>query len=372
MEKRIRIAAFLFLFAVYLCSCKDGSKDLNLEGTKDIKNSEVSLSENVDNNDSTTQSTNIIVNESDRNVDVILREDGRHIREDINCEDEQKISIDAMVDVAGVENVRSFSYMSMPLSDDIQKSILEHVWGDGFFDAIYDSRNKMWTLQNSDAVGNYYRFTTSTALNGTTEEIFNYEYRNVDLYPFEDNLLNSVEDIDIGLSVEEAISICNNFISVLPNCERYVVDYILPFGNNGRRQYYWIVFKQQTDGMRITAYEDLKFLVDKNGIEHISGSLYDIGDEIELSNIISLDDAIESLKNNAQFISVDDTPNPIFISKISMEYLVLNPNGTPLITPIWRFQLGTDSDQRNILRERIIAINANTGELIQERRRHTF
>ena len=47
-------------------------------------------------------------------------------------------------------------------------------------------------------------------------------------------------------------------------------------------------------------------------------------------------------------------------------------NGNYCITPVWRFQIGTNDDERNLYRDKILAINAINGEIIQERREKSF
>ena len=114
-------------------------------------------------------------------------------------------------------------------------------------------------------------------------------------------------------------------------------------------------------------------MVDGKGIEHISGAIFDIGMELGISSLLSVDEAMEILSYNAPLISFDETIDQITISKISMEYVVLkDEEGAPVITPVWRFQIGSNDEERNLKRERIIAINAMSGDFIQERRRHTF
>ena len=48
--------------------------------------------------------------------------------------------------------------------------------------------------------------------------------------------------------------------------------------------------------------------------------------------------------------------------------MVMSPDGKILVTPVWRFQLGEDEDRRNFLRQKILGIDAVTGELIWEER----
>lgn len=42
------------------------------------------------------------------------------------------------------------------------------------------------------------------------------------------------------------------------------------------------------------------------------------------------------------------------------------------VVPVWRFVIGDDEESRIIARDRIILVNALTGELIVDRRRDSF
>ena len=47
----------------------------------------------------------------------------------------------------------------------------------------------------------------------------------------------------------------------------------------------------------------------------------------------------------------------IMVSRITLEYIVANSSeGKTLITPVWRFWLGSDDDERNFLRHKILDI----------------
>lgn len=143
----------------------------------------------------------------------------------------------------------------------------------------------------------------------------------------------------------------------------------------------WIIYHRVIDGMPITAYNDLKFLVLDDGVTYLHGALYDIA-PVELDEkIISIEDAMKSLENNAPRINDPNNfmgfnylfDNVIPISEITLEYIVVaDDSNNYMIIPAWRFLLGDDAESRLIARDRIIAVNAITGELIATRRRATF
>ena len=61
------------------------------------------------------------------------------------------------------------------------------------------------------------------------------------------------------------------------------------------------------------------------------------------------------------------------ISEITFEYVAIrNENYEYTVVPVWRFVIGDDEESRLIARDRIISVNALTGELIADRRRATY
>ena len=50
----------------------------------------------------------------------------------------------------------------------------------------------------------------------------------------------------------------------------------------------------------------------------------------------------------------------------------MSSDGKILVTPVWRFLLGEGEDERNFLRQKILGIDAVTGELIWEERGNTL
>ena len=95
--------------------------------------------------------------------------------------------------------------------------------------------------------------------------------------------------------------------------------------------------------------------------------------------IISLDEAISILNGNASVLDMTNLTlenfytDTIPVSSITLEYMVVKDMyGEPSIVPVWRFLIGSDSDEQSILGDRYIAVNALNGDLIVCRRRHTF
>ena len=138
---------------------------------------------------------------------------------------------------------------------------------------------------------------------------------------------------------------------------------------------YWIVYRRELDGVPVIANWDLKFFVTQNEVVKMVGTLYEVQELSLEQQIISMDDALASLEKHASLIDYDFLEISYFfeetipVSKITFEYLVLpGSDGRYIVTPIWRFQLGETENQRNILRDKVIAVNALTGELIAQYR----
>lgn len=157
----------------------------------------------------------------------------------------------------------------------------------------------------------------------------------------------------------------------ITNTDDYAVDYVHAYGKNGRRPYYRVVFKRMLDSMSVTAYNDLSLLFDNDGIEKVTGSLF-YAKEIGLENaILSPDKATEKLRDQVDFLNFEGE-NQVAVTQITLEYVVtISPDGKTLITPVWRFWLGKDEDERNFQRQKILAVDAVTGGLIWEERGHT-
>ena len=319
-----------------------------------------------------------------QNNAVIAAADGTHIVQSISVANGWKIDIDAVVDMSGIEKVDAYEYRMVEFTDQRREQLFDYFFGDLASTAEHNTYafNDHWKIRFSDEIGDYFRFEVEYNLSGDSipqEKVFSLEYHDVNLYPFEDNLLDSVDDVNIAISPDEAIVACDRFAGVISDEQMYTVGYIRPFGNSGRRQYYWIVYKQELDGMPVTTYQDLKFYVDGNGIQHASGALYTAGDSIMENPIISLDEAISILNGNASVLDLTNLnlenfyTDTIPVSSITLEYMVVKDMyGEPSIVPVWRFLIGSDGDEQSILGDRYIAVNALNGDLIVCRRRNTL
>lgn len=312
---------------------------------------------------------------AEESIAIISDSNGQHIKMDVDTPDGNKLCIDAVVKADGIMQISKYNYVLVPISEELRESLFAARFGNRASEFEYDELNNVWTLSNSSSVADYYLYNTYNPMAGETvpgEESFSLEYRKVDLYPFEDNLLESVSSSAVTLPLDEVISLCNQLVGAITNQEDYTVDYVHAYGTNGRRPYYKLVYKRVLDGMPVTGYNDLIFLVDSNGIEKVYGSIFDV-EKVELQEpIISVEAAAAVLSGNIAQVSFGDN-EMLSIGKITLEYLVSqNMMGEASIIPVWRFWIGDTEDQMNLNRGKIIAVDAVTGELIQGERGHTF
>ena len=114
--------------------------------------------------------------------------------------------------------------------------------------------------------------------------------------------------------------------------------------------------------------------MDDSGVQKVFGCLYEVGNTILTDPIISVDKAVESLKDSIFQMSFQEFDNnTLTVNEITLEYIVVNADdGKAYIRPAWRFVVGENEEKQNRYRDRIIAIDAVTGDLIQGRRGNSF
>lgn len=97
------------------------------------------------------------------------------------------------------------------------------------------------------------------------------------------------------------------------------------------------------------------------------GSFYSM-EEIGLTEtILTPTEAVAAMQEQIDFIQMQETQ--MCVTKISLEYLAVISSKDELeIVPIWRFWMGNDEMERNMMCEQIFAVNAVSGELIWENR----
>lgn len=297
------------------------------------------------------------------------------IEQTINTAGGSTLLIDADVDVDGIERVSRYEYELSDITEEKRADLFEAVFSELAEKAVYDELNDVWTLDIDPEIRNYFLYLISYSNGGATipgEQIIVLENRYYDLYPFEDNRLASLSDSKVNTALDEAIAICGQVVESITDTDDYAVDYVQAYGNNGRRPYYKIVFKWMLDGMPVTAYNNLIFLYDNNGIERLTGSLFSTKETGLEETILSPEEATRKLQEQAGFIYFIEETH-VTVTRITLEYVVtITPAGKVLATPVWRFRLGEDEDERCFFGHMILGIDAITGELIWEERGQTM
>lgn len=310
-----------------------------------------------------------------RNLEIFRNCKNKRIEQAIDVPNGAKLFIDADIDVDGIKRVSQYEYLTKDITEEIRTNLFRSVFADAADKAEYDELNDVWTLDIDPEIRNYFLYQISYSNGGTSvpgEKIFILENRYYDLYPFEDNRLSSISDSKVDVSVDEVIDTCNQIVDAITNTDTYAADYVQAYGNNGRRPYYKIVFRYTLDGMPVSGYNDLTFLFDNNGVEMVKGSLFSAKETGLTENILSPDEAVGRLRKQVEFLDFEEE-SLVMVSKVTLEYIVINSlEGKMLITPVWRFWLGSDDDERNFLRHKILAIDALTGELIWDERGQTM
>lgn len=369
--------ALVLLQLIALSACVKVPNSVDQDGVEVANNDSDTVGNNADSSDVPSEATPNLVIETptEENLEILAVSAGQHIKLELAAPNGSKLCIDANVEIDGVTQVNKYEYILVPVSDELRQNLLVARFGDWASKAEYDELNNVWTLSNSSSIADYYLYTTYYPMAGESvsgEESFSLEYRKVDLYPFDDNLLASVSSSAVKLPLDEVISLCDQLVDAITNPDDYTVDYIHAYGTNGRRPYYKIVYKRVLDGMPVTGYNDLIFLVDNDGIEKVYGSIFDV-QEVKLQEpILSIEAAVSALSNNIAQVSFEAGETQS-IGKITLEYIVTkNMMGEASIVPAWRFWLGDTEDQMNLNRGSILAVDAITGDLMQGERGNTF
>lgn len=312
----------------------------------------------------------------DREISEILATcAGTRIEQTIESAGGTSLLISADVNVEGITRVSQYEYVLADITEEKRANLFKSIFPETADQAEYDELNDVWTLDIDAAIRNYFLYLISYSNGGATipgEQIIMLENRYYDLYPFEDNRLGSVSDSRVNASLDEAESVCRRVVDSITDTEDYVVDFIHAYGNNGRRPYLKLVYKRMLDGMPVTAYNDLTFLFDNDGIEKVSGSLFSVNETGLDKKLLSPEETVGKLQEQAAFLDFEGESS-VAVSQITLEYVVvMSPDGKILVTPVWRFLLGENEDERNFLRQKILGIDAVTGELLWEERGNTL
>ena len=366
MKNRKHLTALFLLFIVFLSSCAASPNEEGMTGeeTSDVS-AEIQAEDEpyVDNGSSDLNAIN---------AEIVAACSGTTIEKSFETAYGQ-IILNVTVNVDGINCVDSYAYILEPVSDDLRLALLKSCFPDRIDEIEYDELNDIWMLRNSEAVGDYYLFEVYVPSAGETireEEGFLLENRAPDLYPFDDNLIENINDSTCSLTPDEVYSMCEEIIDDV-GLGDYRLDYILAYGTNGRHPFYKVSYKMYKDNMPITGYNDLLFWVDDNGIQRIAGAVFSIGNSVLEQPILSLDAALDCFADSIAQIYLDS--DAITVSKITLEYIVIKDlSDNPIIVPAWRFLIGETDEEINRNRNVLMAVNAINGDIIYEERGSTF
>ena len=298
---------------------------------------------------------------------------------------EKNIVIDGDVSVPDVQHIGCYEYSVSSISESQRENLFKAAFDTNQYQFEHNTymNNDFWEIKRIDDGEDYYTFNVQYDHSGpgiSDEEIFNLLNRNANLDDLETNQLQSLEASSLYPATESILDRCQRMVSSIAPDENYGVEYIRPVGVDGVSPFLWVIYSRSIDGVPVTAYRDLKFYADENGVEYFGGALYKIGESILEEPILSVDEAVEAFAKQVPIFFDEQKlgiagyfDSQIAVSKITLEYLVIKDlDDGPKIIPIWRFQLGSDEASRNLLRDRVLAVDAIQGNLIAERRRDTF
>ena len=312
-------------------------------------------SENEEQLEGTKPTDNL--NIGDYNMQIVQESNGKEITETIVVDENHTLQIDALVNTSNVQRISNYAYIPAEITDEQRTALFEAYFGervDEVYHYTYGNANS-WKLKNENED---YMFGYGREYGLIDAPLFTLRNVNIQTSAFPTNM--HLRFSDTNISLDDAYVKCN---------------FILPslVGNKG---FYWITYRNNIDGMPITADVDLRFFVSENEVIRIVGVLFEVEELPFNQKIISAEDAFELLKTNVELINVHNLDsitrhyfsNTLPISEISLEYKVMRNESEYVISPIWRFVVGETDEQRMMYRDIIIAVNAVTGEIIIETR----
>ena len=315
------------------------------------------------------------------NYQSVHSENGRQITDSFVIDDTFTLEIDAVVDVSNVERVSMYEYVPASITDAQREALLGAYFGDRIDEVKHNTNgwNNHWELSTDTE---FYSFGYSFGKNLISEETFFLRDYKKEIREFDELMLNGISEAGMRISLGEAYDLCDRLLCTVTD-DQYVPTNVRPFKMNPNTDdgMLWIVWSKSADGMPITADNDPKFYLTDNDVIYLHGTVYDTVPMEIPDKIISLDEAVASLGNYASYINDPNNfmgfefiyNDAVPVTEITFEYVVVrDENYRYTVVPVWRFLIGDDEESRLMYKDRVISINAITGELIAERRRFTF
>ena len=315
------------------------------------------------------------------NYQSVHSENDRQVTGSFAIDDTYTLKIDAVVNVSNVERVGMYEYVPASITDAQREALLGAYFGDRIDEVKHNTKGwaNQWYIETDHE---YYEFGYSFGMNLISEETFFLRDFKKEIREADTRMLGSIGAARMRISMDEAYEMCERLLSTVTD-DLYTPTNVRPFKMNPNTDngMLWIVWSKTIDGIPITADNDPKFYVTDNGVIYLHSTVYDIEPVVLDIEIISLNDAIAHLQENAldinyrsNFMSFENIYSDMIpITEITFEYIVVRgENYRYTVVPAWRFLIGDDEESRLMYKDRIIAINAITGELIAERRRHNL
>lgn len=361
MRKIFVILTILILSLVVFTSCKEAPNTAIKDGIV-VADSNSNLDEITDEDH--------LKDIAEFNSKIIEETNGSQISFEVSNDDDKKLIVNATVELDGIEKVGSYNYIPKPISDEIRESLFNAYFGDKVSELEYAGKNNIWKLHSDGKRTTDFGYETSFNYAGgaNKEERMILACELVRLCPFEENKFNSLSYLEDEIPLDDAILQSEEMMNSVIDVNDFCIDYIHPYGASEGDSYYKIMYRYKLGNTVLTGYNDIFTYVDKHGVERIEGTVFDIDEKIMENKIITIEEADERLKNNLEFISFEDK-DEIHIGKIKFEYITCATINKEIeIMPIWRFEIGKTEDEMNFNRNKILAVNAISGDIIFEKR----
>lgn len=380
MKRLITYTILVCTILLTLCSCVT-APDVIVDGGVNIAAPDCSQTTLTESSLSPSHSNTEYLSIDEYNISCVKKENGTKLETICSIDSNYVLSINAVVDVANVQSVGIYQYLPTSISESQRDALLSAYFGDRIDEVRHNTKGwaNQWYLETEHE---YYEFGYSRGMKLIFEETFFIRDFKTLIEARDNYMLNSIRESGMNIPVSEAVLMCEHLLITVSD-DTYIPSNIRPFkvNSNTNQGMLWILFRKTVDGVPIIADNDLKFYVSDSKVLYMIGSVYDLV-PIDLDQkVIPLHDAVARLIDSASQIKLehgelyldDKYKDEIPISKITFEYIVLQGTDMPyIVTPIWRFHIGYSDEENLIFEDRIIAINALTGNLISERRRHTL
>lgn len=196
------------------------------------------------------------------------------------------------------------------------------------------------------------------------------------LCPYDSNIFNDYSNCEIGLNLSEATELCEGTAKRI-GLSDYKVDYWTPYGKTIGEPFFRANLCVYIDGIPVASNlmnTCCEMDIISDGIYSIRLACFDLRRGDKIGEIISLEEAVEKLKNQLDYITIiprETNPDTrlnefgaicdFHVSEISFEYVVGKKMDQVVARPAWRFLL---SDLLGNSRSILLAIDAETGEVI--------